>query len=107
MILKAPEIQMPPWLVKALGYFCMAIFSPVIALVGGVFAISWVKRKVFGPGEEWSRWFAWHPVSVAKDSARFSDKETRWFEVVERQSFGVMQNTYYRVAGSEWERPTW
>ena len=51
---------------------------PLLLLVG-ILATHNLKRRLLGPGTEWSRWFAWHPVGVGY-------RRWAWLEYVERRA---------------------
>jgi hypothetical protein len=38
--------------------------SPFLFLIVGIFVLSEVKRKRYGPDIVWQEWFAWYPVRV-------------------------------------------
>lgn len=83
------EPIIPDWLGYTIAVPVMIAASPLIAFIAACIGLIWLKRQVLGPTKIWTRWFAWHPVRVD-----FCD--TRWLEIVERRSFGVIQDTQYR-----------
>lgn len=104
MRLRAPNVNIPPWLEKGLlGLFLLAV-SPIIAAVAAMLAVVWLKRWLIGPRKDWSRWFAWHPVTVQRERGR---SESRWLEMVERKSWGVLADIHKRPIGGTWEPASW
>lgn len=67
----------------------VVITSPAWITLAAVIGSFWLKRKIMGPREQWAVWFAWHPVEIDWG-------EWRWLELVERQSYGMNQDTHYR-----------
>lgn len=64
---------------------------PVVAIGFGFAGLVWLKRQVIGPTKEWSRWLAWYPVNVGDTF----DPDWRWLEIVELQSWAIMQDTRF------------
>lgn len=104
MRLRAPNWNIPPWLGKGLFGLFLVVMSPIIAIALLVFAVAWLKRKLIGPRKDWSRWFAWYPVTVRQE--RGGD-ETRWLEMVERKSWGALADIHKRPVGGTWEPASW
>lgn len=89
---------LPEWAVVLLAAPVVAMAIPPAILVAAWVGLVWLKRKALGPDTEWRRWFAWHPAKVDWG-------DWRWLETVERRSFAIMQDTYYRPATQEGEKP--
>ncbi|MCD4661794.1 hypothetical protein [Agrobacterium sp.] len=72
--------ELPKWM----EYPMMVVFMPlIIGVFGPLFALLWLekqKRKLLGPREEWSAWFAWYPV---RSDRGFGNAV--WLEWVERR----------------------
>ena len=110
MRLQAPEINLSPWQKKVfevcVGWPFLALIlvaiSPVIAVLG----VIKLKRIVRGsPSREWSKCFAWHPVKaqVGRDDYAWPIYEWRWLEVLEYRSFGLADDSEFRVLENEWQ----
>lgn len=94
MIIREPD-TIPDWLGYSIGVPVLIAVSPVIAACAAGFGLIWLKRWAIGPGKAWARWFAWYPVRI-RDEHDWP-QELRWLEIVERRSFGMMQDTQFRV----------
>jgi hypothetical protein len=68
--------ELPNWIAYPLGAAFLVVFSPVLL---GVF-LERQKRRLLGPGSEWSRWFAWYPVRSDRGFGK-----AVWLETVERR----------------------
>jgi hypothetical protein len=85
-----PESLTDALLMPLAALFLVAI-SPVIA----VFYLDYLVRGT----ERWSRWFAWHPVTVGV----WWDESRRvvWLELIERYRGSVMSDWLYRLRDSD------
>lgn len=104
MRLRAPNLRLPRWLEIGLFGLLLLVMSPLIASVAIALGWLWLKRKLIGPRRDWSRWFAWHPVTVWEARGR---QETRWLEMVERKSWDPFSDIHKRAVGSAWEPASW
>jgi hypothetical protein len=89
--LRAPTMPKP--VEDVIGYTLLVLTAPAWLILAACIGSVWCKRKLIGPREEWCRWFAWYPVRVQWEVER---DEWRWFEVVERRSWSMLGDTYYR-----------
>lgn len=94
MIVREPD-TIPDWLGYSIGIPVLIAVSPVIAGCAIIVGLIWLKRRAIGPNKEWKGWFAWYPVRLRDEHGW--PKELRWLEIVERRSFGIMQDTQFRV----------
>lgn len=88
--MKFPRQIIPSWGVETIGLLVLLVGSPFFLFGGVVVGAIWAKRRAIGPGKRWSRWFAWYPVRV-------DFQDSRWLEMVERRSTGMLADTHYRA----------
>lgn len=93
--MKLREPTLPDWLGYSIGIPVLIAILPILLGCAGIFGLVWLKRRVIGPGKEWKRWFAWYPARLLHIHGHTS--ELRWLEIVERRSFGIMQDTQFRA----------
>jgi hypothetical protein len=68
--------ELPKCIAYPIGAAFVVMFSPLLLLM-------WLeaqKRKLIGPGANWSPWFAWYPVRSDRGFG-----STVWLEWVERR----------------------
>lgn len=90
--MKIPQLVIPDRLGMVIGWTVLIVISPLLAVMAAMIGCVALKRKVVGPTSDWGRWFAWYPVAVAWEW----ESDTRWLEIVERRSGGIMHNIEYR-----------
>ena len=68
--------ELPSWIGYPMGAVFLVAFSPLLLIL-------WLeaeKRKLIGPRDEWSTWFAWYPVRSDRGFG-----QSVWLEWVERR----------------------
>lgn len=93
--MKLREPTIPDWLGYSIGIPVLLAVSPIIAGCAVAVALIWAKCQLIGPQKEWQRWFAWYPARIRDEHGW--PMELRWLEMVERRSFGIMQDTQFRA----------
>lgn len=90
MILKPPSQRVQDIIGWALIAALSPVLVPAIVICIALLATVQAKRHLFGPYDEWSPWFAWHPIRLGTWG------DVVWLETVERTSCGVLHATHFR-----------
>ncbi|MGX7706358.1 hypothetical protein [Methylobacterium sp. Gmos1] len=90
---KSSSAEMPWW-----GWLFVPIWGPLwailVACILSMFGVTWLKRWLVGPTEQWRPWFAWYPVTVEP----WPDEQRAWLEWVERRAGHTLGDAVHRTA---------
>jgi hypothetical protein len=69
------------------------VLVPALAAIAALCGLVLAKRWAIGPSKNWRPWFAWYPVNVGD----VFGPDWRWLEIVERQSWAMLNDTSFRA----------